>query len=86
MMQEESSEQKSATGGCEKSEDIGNNWVREAGVGDVARVMMKEAERRSYVILPCWVASYLMSVHGRDDYLISPSWLGGHTDTFVKDI
>lgn len=46
MVQEESSEQKSATGGCENREDTDNNLVQEAGVGDVARVMMKEAERR----------------------------------------
>lgn len=40
-----SSEQKSATGGC-KREYIGNNLVQEAGVGDVAKGMMREAERR----------------------------------------
>ncbi|PKU45648.1 hypothetical protein llap_4076 [Limosa lapponica baueri] len=31
-------------------------------------------------------ASYLMSAYGRDDYLMSQSWLGSHQDTFVKDI
>lgn len=46
MVQEESSEQKSAKGGCEKWEDIGSNLVQEAGVGDVPRVVMNEAERK----------------------------------------
>lgn len=45
MVKEESSEQ-SATGGCEKREGIDNNLVQEAGVGDVPRVMMTEAERK----------------------------------------
>jgi len=35
-----------ATGGCEKRETIGDNLVQEAGVGDVAKVMMGEAKRR----------------------------------------
>ncbi|KAM4899503.1 uncharacterized protein FYW23_005013 isoform 1-T1 [Sylvia borin] len=43
-------------------------------------------QKRPYVILICWVASYLMSAHGRNDYFISPSWLGGHMDTFMKVI
>ena len=46
MVEEELRAEDFATGGCEKRKTIGNNLVREAGVGDVAKVMMGEAKRR----------------------------------------
>jgi len=34
----------------------------------------------------CWVATYLMSARGRDDYLILEPWLGNHQDGLMKDM
>lgn len=59
MVEEELRAEVSATGGCEKRETIGNNLVQEAGVGDVAKVMMGEAKRR-------WQGRRLRSWLGRE--------------------
>lgn len=46
MVEEELRAEVFAAGGCEKRETIGNNLVQEAGVGEVAKVMMGEVQRR----------------------------------------